>query len=80
MFVLTVDEDDEADDAEGIEMAVGGGVVLSTKSGVLKQPADDPGIMLLLPAPKAPPFKVLNRIVPCWWSMLLPPLQLPPLL
>lgn len=65
MFVLIVDDEDEADDAGGIEMAVGGGVVLSTKSGPLKQSADEPGIMLLLPAPKAPPFKVLNRIVPC---------------
>lgn len=63
MFVLIVDEEDEADDAGGIEMAVGGGVVLSTMSGPLKH-SDDACIMLL-PAPKAPPFKVLNKIVPC---------------
>lgn len=63
-FVLTVDDDNEADDAGGIKMAVGGGVVLSTKSGPEKLSADEPGNML--PVPKAPPFKVLNRIVPCW--------------
>lgn len=73
IFVLIVDEDDEAEDAEGgIEMAVdGGGVVLSTMSGPLKQSADEPAIRLLPLAPKAPPFKVLNSIVPCWWCIML---------
>lgn len=65
-FVLIVDEDDEAFDADGIEMAVGGGVVLSTRSGPVKQsvapckrfPPE------LFTEPKAPPFNVLNNIVP----------------
>lgn len=63
-FVLIVDEDDEAFDADGIAMAVGGGVVLSTMSGPVKQSVAPCMRPELFPEPKAPPLSVLNNIVP----------------
>jgi hypothetical protein len=79
-FVLIVEDVDEADDgggggmmAEEFMVVDGGGVVLSAVCpSMAKHSAVDP---LLAPVnkfvvqllfPIVPPFRVLNKIVPCW--------------